>query len=163
MPSCWRKSSTTSMSCWIKKARDVTELNMCRTRRCRAFGTWSIQARKCSTTSTALWNASAYGLRGYIDTLSPLVAMNLLDRSCVGVGIFLFSCNVPNSGIMSQVYARWYVRLEHKEVVGGDVHTAYHQCLILIRRYCWMKRPGQTLHDHVHETGSTDRHATSFA
>ena len=46
----------------------------------------------------------------------------------------------------------------------GDIsHTAYHQRLILIWRYCWMKRPGPTLHDHVHETGSTDRHATSFA
>ena len=44
-------------------------------------------------------------------------------------------------------------------VVGGDIHTAYHQCLILIRRYCWMKRPGPTLHDHVHETDSTDTHA----
>ena len=28
-------------------------------------------------------NASAFGLRGYVDTLSPLVAMHLLDRSCV--------------------------------------------------------------------------------
>ena len=37
-----------------------------------------------------------------------------------------------------------------------DNHTAYHQRLILIRRYCWMKQPGPTLHDHVHETGSTD-------
>ena len=44
--------------------------------------------------------------------------------------------------------------------MGGDSHTAYHQRLILIRRYCWMKRPGPTLNDHVHETGSTDRHAT---
>ena len=33
-------------------------------------------------------NASAFGLRGYVDTLSPLVAMLLLDRSCVIVGIF---------------------------------------------------------------------------
>ena len=46
-----------------------------------------------------------------------------------------------------------------QRVVGEDHHTAYHQCLILIRRCCWMKRPGPTLHDHVHETGSTDRHA----
>ena len=28
--------------------------------------------------------------------------------------------------------------------------------LILLQRYCGMKRPGPTLHDHVHETGSTD-------
>ena len=27
-----------------------------------------------------------------------------------------------------------------QRVVGGDRHTAYHQCIILIRRYCWMKR-----------------------
>ena len=47
--------------------------------------------------------------------------------------------------------------------MGGDRHTAYHQCLILIPRYCWMKRPRPTLHDHVHEAGSIDRHATSFA
>ena len=25
---------------WIKSSRDVTELNVCRLRRCRAFGTW---------------------------------------------------------------------------------------------------------------------------
>ena len=43
-----------------------------------------------------------------------------------------------------------------QRVVGYDRDTAYHQCLILIRRYCWMKRPGPTLHDRVHETGSTN-------
>ena len=57
----------------------------------------------------------------------------------------------------------YYARVEHKAVVGVDRHTAYHQCLTLIWRYCWMKRPGPTLHDHVHEDGSTDIHATSFA
>ena len=35
---------------------------------------WSARS---STTSTALTNASAYGLRGYVDILSPLVAMHL--------------------------------------------------------------------------------------
>ena len=34
-------------------------------------------------------NASAFGLPGYVDTLSPLVDMHLLDRSCMIVGIFL--------------------------------------------------------------------------
>ena len=33
-------------------------------------------------------NASASGLRGYVDTLFPLVAMHLVDRSCVIVGKF---------------------------------------------------------------------------
>ena len=48
----------------------------------------SVGSRRRSTTSTALLNSSAFGLRGYVDTLSPLVAMHLLDRSCVIVGNF---------------------------------------------------------------------------
>ena len=47
--------------------------------------------------------------------------------------------------------------------MGGDGHIAYRQCLILIWRYCGMKRPGPTLHVHVPETGSVDRLATRFA
>ena len=43
-----------------------------------------------------------------------------------------------------------------QRVVGDNSHTAYHQRLTLIRRYCWMKRPGPTLHDRVHDTGSTN-------
>ena len=43
-----------------------------------------------------------------------------------------------------------------QRVVGDNSLTAYHQRLTLIRRYCWMKRPGPTLHDRVHETSSTD-------
>ena len=48
----------------------------------------SVGSRRRLTTSTALLNASAFGLRGYVDTLSPLVAMLLLDRSCVIIGKF---------------------------------------------------------------------------
>ena len=48
-----------------------------------------VGSRRRPTASTALLNASAFGLRGYVDTLSCLVAMHLLDRSCVIVGIFL--------------------------------------------------------------------------
>ena len=48
----------------------------------------SVGSRRRSTTSTALLNASAFGLRGYMDTLSPLVATLFLDRSCVVVGKF---------------------------------------------------------------------------
>ena len=63
-----------------------------------------LDSRRRSTTSTALLNASAFGLRGYVDTLSPLVAMLLLDRSCVIVGIFL-KYYVPLQWYQSQVYA----------------------------------------------------------
>ena len=34
-------------------------------------------------------SASAFGLQGYVDTLSPLVAMHHLDRSCVIIGNLL--------------------------------------------------------------------------
>ena len=40
--------------------------------------------------------------------------------------------------------------------MGSDRHTAYRQRLILIRRYCWMKRPRPTLHDHVLEIPPTN-------
>ena len=49
-------------------------------------------------------NASAFGVRGYVDTLSPLVSMLLLDRSCMIVGFFL-KYRVPQQWHPSQVYA----------------------------------------------------------
>ena len=54
----------------------------------------SVRSRRRLTTSTALLNASPFGLRGYVYTLSPLVAMHLLDRSCVIVGkVFEIQCS----------------------------------------------------------------------
>ena len=81
MPSCCRNSSTTSPSCWIKKAEDVIELNVCWTRRWRTFGARSVGTRRSLTTSTALSNTSAYGLRGYVDTLSPSLLCISMDIS----------------------------------------------------------------------------------
>ena len=47
----------------------------------------------------------------------PLVAMHLLDRSCVSVGIFLkLHATLPNSGIRARFMRRWYARVEHKEL-----------------------------------------------
>ena len=54
----------------------------------------SVRSRRRTTTSTVLLNTSASGLRVYVDTLYPLVAMHLLDRSCLIVGFFL-KCYVP--------------------------------------------------------------------
>ena len=50
-----------------------------------------------------------------------------------------------------------------QRVVGDNSHTSYHQRLTFIRRYCWMKQPGPTIHDRVHETGSTDVLCTQVA
>ena len=43
-----------------------------------------------------------------------------------------------------------------QRIVGDNSNTSYHQHLTLIHQYCWMKRPGPTLHDRVHETSSTN-------
>ena len=60
-------------------------------------------------------NTSAFGLQGYVDTRSRLVAMHLLDRSCVIVGKFL-NYYVPQQWHLSQVYAKiLYARVEHNE------------------------------------------------
>ena len=94
----------------------------------------------------------------------PLVAMHLLDRSCVSVGIFFkLHATFPNSGIRARSMRRCICTSRTQRVVGDNSLTAYHQRLTLIRWYCWMKRPGPTLHDRVHETGSTDVLRTQVA
>ena len=54
-------------------------------------------------------NASAFGLRGYVDTLSLLVAMHHLDRSCVIVGFFFEITAFPNSSIQARSMRRCYM------------------------------------------------------
>ena len=47
----------------------------------------------------------------------PLVAMRILDRSGVSVGIFLkLHATFPNSGIRARSMGRWYAWVEHKEL-----------------------------------------------
>jgi len=105
------------MSCWIKKARYVTELNVCSTRRCHSFGTWSVGSQRSSTTSTTLLNAFAYGLRGYVDTLSPSLLCISMDRSLRERRfLFVFHATFHNSGIRARSMHRWYALVEHKEL-----------------------------------------------
>ena len=53
-------------------------------------------------------NASAFGLRGYVDTLYLLVDMLLLDRSCVIAGFFFEILRSPTvasePGFMRRCY-----------------------------------------------------------
>ena len=44
--------------------------------------------------------------------------------------------------------------------MGIDIQISSFLGHFFIRRYCWMKWPGPTLHVHVHETGSIDRPVT---
>src|SRR6266496_2136042 len=87
---------------------------------------------------------------------SRLVAMHLLDRSCVIVGKFFELLRSPTVASEPGLCVDVICTSRTQRVVGDNSHTAYHQCLTLIRRYCWMKRPGPTLHDRVHETSSTN-------
>ena len=73
------------------------------------------------------------------------------------VGKFLFSATFPNSGIRARSMRSSLARVEHKFVVGVDVvNFLAATSLILLQRYCGMKRPGPTLHVRLRETGSTD-------
>ena len=90
----------------------------------------SVGSRRRSTTSTALLNASAFGLRWYVDTLSPLVAMLLLDRSCVIVGKFLkILCSptvVSEPGLCVDVICT----SRTQRIVGDNSHTAYQHVIL---------------------------------
>ena len=47
----------------------------------------------------------------------PIVAMHLLYRSCLIIGIFLkLHAMFPNSGIRARSTRRWYAWVEHKEL-----------------------------------------------
>ena len=66
-----------------QSSRDVTELNVCRTRRCRTFDTWIGQIGK--TYDYFLYIVSTLLLpvyEGTYTTLSPLVAMHHHDLAC---------------------------------------------------------------------------------
>ena len=90
-----------------------------------------------------------------VDILSPLISMHLIDRSCVIVGNFFDILRSPIVASEPGLCVDVICTSRTKRVVGDNSHTAYQQCLTLIRRYCWMKWPRPTLHDRVHETGST--------
>ena len=130
-------------------------MNVCGSRRCRVFDTWSVGSRIRSTTSTALLNASAFGLRGYVDTLSSLVAMHLLDRSCVIVGIFL-KYYVPRQWYQFPGLCVDIICMSRTQVSCGWYKSyCLPACHTLVRRYCEMKRPGPTLRVRLRETGFT--------
>ena len=66
-----------------RSSRDVIELNVCRTQRCHAFGTWI--GRIVKTYDYFLYVVSTLPLsvyEGTWTTLSPLVAMHHHDLAC---------------------------------------------------------------------------------
>ena len=108
-------------------------------------------------------NASAFGLRGYVDTLSPLVAMHHHDPVCVCVGIFLKLLRSPTVA-SGPVLCVDVICTSRTQVSCGRYKSYFlPACHTLIRQYCWMKRPGLTLRVCLRETGSTDVLSTQVA
>ena len=93
-------------------------------------GLGSVGSQRRSTTSTALLNASTFGLRGYADTLSPLVAMLLLDRSCVIVGIFFEILRSPTVVSEPRLFVDVICMSRTQRVVGDNSHTAYQHVIL---------------------------------
>ena len=140
---------------------------MCRSLRCRTFGTRIgriVKTYDYINRVVIMLPLTIY--EGTWTTLFPLVAMHHHDRSCVCVGIFLKLLCSPTVAFEPGLCVDVICTSRTQRVVGDNSHTAYHQRLTLVRQYCWMKRPGPTLHDRVHETGSTDMlhtHVASFS
>ena len=74
-------------------------------------------------------NASAFGLRGYMDNTLPSRCY-ASPWSCVCVGFFLKLLRSPT--VASEPgFMRWcYARVEHKWVVGDISHTAYQHVIL---------------------------------
>ena len=90
----------------------------------------SVGSRRRSTTSTALLNASAFGLRGYVDNTLPSRCY-ASPWSCVCVGIFLKLLRSPTVASEPRLLMLMlYARVEHKWVVGDISHTAYQHVIL---------------------------------
>ena len=75
-------------------------------------------------------NASAFGLRGYVDNTLPSRCY-ASPWSCVCVGIFLKLLRSPTVASEPRFYALMlYARVEHKWVVGDISHTAYQHVIL---------------------------------
>ena len=107
-------------------------------------------------------NASAYGLRGYVD--------NTLPSHCYAITMILHVCRnffqittFPNSGIRAWFYALMLCTSRTQVSCGRYKSYCLPACHTLVRRYCWMKQPGPTLRVRLRETGSTDVLCTQVA
>ena len=75
-------------------------------------------------------NASAFGLRGYVDILSLLIAMLLLDRSCVIVGNFFEILCSPTMASEPVLCVDVICTSRTDRVVGDNSHSAYQHVIL---------------------------------
>src|SRR3954463_2520390 len=163
MPSCCRNSSTTSPLLLDREGEDIIEPNVCRTRRCRAFG-----ARIGRIVKT-------FDYINRVDITLPLQSTRVrrqhspLSLLCITMILrvrrnFFKITTFPNSGIRARFL--WFdVICTSRTQVSCGRYKSYclPACHTLVQRYCWMRRPGPTLRVRLRETGSLDVLCTQMA
>ena len=129
-PSCWRNSPSTlgwigvrgTSSSWTcvelgDAVRSVLDWD----------GSW-----RCTTTSIALINASAYGLPGYVDNTLP-ARCYASPWSCVCVGIFLKLPHSPTVASEPGLCIDVICTSRIQRVVGDSSHIAYQHVILWFR------------------------------
>src|SRR3954467_10439639 len=115
-----------------------------------------------TTTSSTLCQRFRFGLRGYVDNTLPSRSY-ASPWSCVCVGIF-FEILRSQQWHQSQVLCVDVICTSRTQVSCGRYKSyCLPACHTLVRRYCWMKRPGPTLRVRLRETGSTAVFCTQVA
>ena len=128
-PSCWRSSPSTLS--WIESSWDVTEPNVCRSRRCRTFGTRIGRIMKTyDYINRVVITLPLSVYEGAWTTLPPLVAMHHLDGSCVCVGIFLKLMRSPTVVSESGLCVDVICTSRTQRVVSDNSHIAYQHVIL---------------------------------
>ena len=106
-------------------------------------------------------NASAIGLQGYVDHTLPSRCY-ASPWSCVCVWNFEIT-TFPTVASEPRFYALMLCTSRTQVCCGWYKSYCLPACHTLVRRYCWMKRPGPTLHVRLREISSTDVLCTQVA
>ena len=145
-----------------RSSRDVIELNVCRIRRCRTFGAW------------IGWIGKKYDYFLYVASKLPLWSTRVrrqhspISLLCITMILrvrrnFFEITTFPNSGIRARFYALMLCMSRTQVSCGRYKSYCLPACHTLVRRYCWMKRPGPTIRVCLRETGFTDVLCTQVA
>ena len=92
----------------------------------------SVGSRRRSSTSTALLNASAFGLQGYVETLSPSHCYASPRLILHGRRNFFEILRSPTVASEQGLCVDVIFMSRTQRVVGDNSHTAYQQRLTLI-------------------------------
>ena len=135
---------------------------MSRTRRRRSNGAWIGRIGK--TYDYFLYVASMLPVRStrVRRQHSPL-SLLCITMICVCVGNFFKLLRSPTVALEPKFYALMLCMSRTQVSCGRYKSYCLPACHTLVRRYCWMKRPGPTLRVRLRETGSTNVLCTQVA